>query len=329
MPQGDVALLYAQRPDELLIWKVTRQGVVAWRRPLSSAVLEQRVSAFSAKLRSGRVDKSAAAALGRDLLPAELNPSPANTIAIFPDGGLNALPFALIVNPQSGRALVQDFIPVVGQSLTVWRMDSMRASTKPSSTLLIGYGAAQPALGLPPLPAAAAEIEAIARVAGANARRLEGPETTREALLREMPRHSVIHFAGHAVIDETYADRSRLFVAESDSGDTLTPADVGALRLRTGTVVMLSACEGARGRVLRGEGSLNWARPFLAAGASSVVANLWPVRDGIDSQIAIAVHRRMAAGSSVAVALALEQRTAIEAGTSASAWAGWIVMGKA
>jgi CHAT domain-containing protein len=207
-------------------------------------------------------------------------------------------------------------------------MDSTGARATPSAPLLIGYGAAQPALGLSALPAAAGEIDAIATVTDGRALRLEGNQASRAAVLREMPRHGLIHFAGHAVIDETHAERSRLFVAESDSGDTITPADISALHLRAGTVVVLSACEGARGRVLRGEGSLNWARPFLAAGATSVVANLWPVRDGVDSQIAIGVHRRMETGSSVAAALAAEQRLALRAGTPPSSWAGWVVIGK-
>ena len=43
--------------------------------------------------------------------------------------------------------------------------------------------------------------------------------------------------------------------------------------------MVLSACSTNTGTVLRGEGVMSLARAFFQAGAHTVVASLWPLRD--------------------------------------------------
>jgi CHAT domain-containing protein len=58
----------------------------------------------------------------------------------------------------------------------------------------------------------------------------------------------------------------------------LRAGDVANMKLRADLVV-LSACQTALGKELRGEGLLGLARSFMYAGAPRVIASLWKVAD--------------------------------------------------
>ena len=54
--------------------------------------------------------------------------------------------------------------------------------------------------------------------------------------------------------------------------------DVQAANLRA-RLVILSCCHGGRSRISKGEGVVGIARALLAAGARSVLVNLWAIDD--------------------------------------------------
>jgi CHAT domain-containing protein len=60
--------------------------------------------------------------------------------------------------------------------------------------------------------------------------------------------------------------------------------DVYHLRLDADLVV-LSGCETALGETLRGEGIVGLTRGFFHAGASEVLASLWPIRDRATAEL--------------------------------------------
>jgi CHAT domain-containing protein/tetratricopeptide (TPR) repeat protein len=60
--------------------------------------------------------------------------------------------------------------------------------------------------------------------------------------------------------------------------DLLGSTEISALSV-PGALVVLSGCDGGRGPVLPGAGLWALARAWIAAGASSVVASLWPIPD--------------------------------------------------
>jgi CHAT domain-containing protein len=93
----------------------------------------------------------------------------------------------------------------------------------------------------------------------------------------------VIHFATHGFLDSEAPELSGLVLSLLDGQGH--PRD-GFLRLRdvynldlSADLVVLSGCRTALGKDVRGEGLLGLTRGFLYAGASRVMASLWPVRD--------------------------------------------------
>ena len=68
-------------------------------------------------------------------------------------------------------------------------------------------------------------------------------------------------------------------------------------------LVTLSSCDTGSGSVHGQEGAASLVRPFIAAGARSVVASLWAVDDTFSLAMMREFYRRLAAGSDVAEAL--------------------------
>jgi len=91
--------------------------------------------------------------------------------------------------------------------------------------------------------------------------------------------------------------------------------------------VVLSACSSNTGALLRGEGVMSLARAFFQAGAHTVVASLWRLRDDEAADFFDRFYRHLGQGASVSGALQAAQRDLIAAGAPAAAWAGIVVLG--
>jgi len=124
-------------------------------------------------------------------------------------------------------------------------------------TVIAGSGEAHPALGLAALPQVIPEVTGISAIYTTEP--MLGAGASRSALLRSLPTAAVFHFAGHAVADPRRPNNSRLFVVGDETGDSISPADITSTTLPRGALVVLSACEGARGKPYRGEGAMNLA----------------------------------------------------------------------
>jgi CHAT domain-containing protein len=304
-------------------WTLTREGVVMTRIPVTPPDLSAQVDAFVRDVAEGRT--GGGVDLSRLLLPESLSASRTPRVVFLPDGPLYRVPFAALVVPGSPALLVDDYVPLVAPSLTVLR-DAGQTRTLGSRPLLVASGEAHPRERLAALPGVGPEVEAV-RAGYASARVLSGPAATADALLKALPSADVIHFAGHVVADAMTPSRSRLLLSGSTEPATVTFADLRDVSLIPGALVVLSACDGARGRVFTGEGAVGLPFVFLANGASSVVAALWQVDDAASPSFWVDVHQRIRAGASPELALAESQRRHRRDGASSAAWAAFTVVG--
>jgi len=98
-------------------------------------------------------------------------------------------------------------------------------------------------------------------------------------------------------------------------------------------MVVLSACETALGREIRGEGLVGLARGFMYAGAERVVASLWQVQDRATAELMERFYRGLLQeGRRPADALRRAQLEMIsESGGRYSFpyyWAGFVLQGE-
>ncbi|HEY0546515.1 MAG TPA: CHAT domain-containing protein [Pyrinomonadaceae bacterium] len=111
-----------------------------------------------------------------------------------------------------------------------------------------------------------------------------GFAATRDQLLNtDLTQYSILHFATHGLLNNKRPEFSGIVLSTVDrNGQPLNGfvglQDIYQLRAPVDLVV-LSACQTALGKDLRGEGLIGLTRGFMYAGASSVVSSLWKVED--------------------------------------------------
>jgi CHAT domain-containing protein/tetratricopeptide (TPR) repeat protein len=141
---------------------------------------------------------------------------------------------------------------------------------------------------LPRLPGSRQEVAAIAELAhqyspSSRVREHLGCAATPRAL-REAAASSptLLHIATHGYVD-AYRPRLSALALTPDVDSSGTTATFGLLEILqmkiSSRLVVLSACDTSRGRLLPGEGVLGPAQAFLQAGADSVLASYWRIED--------------------------------------------------
>jgi CHAT domain-containing protein/tetratricopeptide (TPR) repeat protein len=130
-----------------------------------------------------------------------------------------------------------------------------------------------------------AEADAIAELVPEDQRLIfRGFDANRRMLLgADLQDYRVLHFATHGLIDSRYPALSALALSMFDRDGN---SEDGLLRLHdiynlplAAELVVLSACDTALGRAIRGEGLIGLTQGFLYAGSKSILASLWQVPD--------------------------------------------------
>jgi len=135
------------------------------------------------------------------------------------------------------------------------------------------------------LAATRQEADAIVAAAGdkVTLKALDFDASRNTALGPELARYEIVHFATHGVFDNEDPGRSGIILSMFDGRGQ---AQDGFLRLRdiyglqlSSQLVVLSACNTALGKPVRGEGLVGIVRGFMYAGAKRIVASHWKVDD--------------------------------------------------
>jgi len=94
---------------------------------------------------------------------------------------------------------------------------------------------------------------------------------------------------------------------DSDDG-ILTAQEISMLDLRGTDLVVLSACETARGDIMQGEGVFGLQRGFKKAGAKSILMSLWKVSDVSTEILMTEFYKNLCEGKSKRESLRLAQK---------------------
>lgn len=233
--------------------------------------------------------------------PIEATLRKANTrrVTIVPHGSLFRLSFAGL-QAGDGTFLIEraavHYVPSVGALTALAR--TPEPTSRPAQGLVVSDPTLDSALQreekLAPIPGAAAEGRAVARLLGVTPDRvLSSAAATERAVRSGLAGARVIHFATHAIVEDDRPMDSFLALAGKEAGadvdGRLTVEEVYGLSLDAGLVV-LSGCRTASGRVT-GDGVMGLSRAFFASGAPSVVASLWDLPDVAGQSILPAFYR--------------------------------------
>jgi CHAT domain-containing protein/tetratricopeptide (TPR) repeat protein len=141
------------------------------------------------------------------------------------------------------------------------------------------------------LPSTRREAEEIARLAppGSTLLALDFQASRATAIGPELARRRIVHFASHGLLNSRHPDLSGIVLSlVNERGEAqdgfLQLNDIYNLKLGADLVV-LSGCQTALGKDIRGEGLIGLTRGFMYAGAPRVVASLWRVSDRATAEL--------------------------------------------
>jgi len=280
-------------------------------------------------------------------------------LLIVASGALESIPFAALPVPASpDRRLVEEHEILHVPSASVLAMLRGRRDTDPrmADGLLAVvadavYDPEDPRLdGREPTPDSLAprsdalrripysghEAEAIRTIAESRGAVLSalGFEARRElATDGRLDGYRIVHFATHGIFREDHAELSALILSRYDADGRpvegrLSLSEIYGLDL-SAELVVLSACQSALGREIRGEGMMGLPRGFLYAGATRVLASLWKVQDESTAELMTRFYRHLLVeGLAPAAALREAQRSMLADPRYAPYhWAGFVLQG--
>lgn len=347
LPERTALLVYSLHERRTLVWTVTLSAAVFTPLDLGAAEITARVDALRRALADPARDGGGFTATSAELYDLVLRPAlaaaggagdRADHLVLVPDGALAAVPFAALVDRDTGRFLIERYALSLAPSVRVYRRALARSrrwgGAPPASVLAVGEPAYDRRLfpRLPPLPRAADEAAGVAALYP-RADLLIGERADLEAFRRLAGSYEVLHFAGHALASAENPGYSALLLAPAggEGAGTLFAHEVSDLDLAACRLVVLAACDTGAGPVRGGEGVLSLARAFLAAGAPAVVESLWPVDDEAGAELFKTFHTRLRAGADPASALQAAQLALLhhpdERFQLPAKWAGFAVIG--
>ncbi len=282
-------------------------------------------------------------------------------VLIVPDEVLHYLPFAALplgVKHKSGRSeplIVQYEILTLPSASTLAVLRKDAATREPASKTLMLFadpvfaksdqrvtapfvGSEDKVASLPRLPASRREAAAIAALVPESQRTVAFDfAAQREAVLDEALRqYRYVHFATHSVLDTERPELSALALSQVNQQGVaqngwLRTLDIFNLRLNA-ELVVLSGCETALGKEIKGEGLIGLTRGFMHAGARRVLASLWKVNDGVAVEFMQRFYAEMLGAHSLAPAAALRaaQRQMMQdpRWRAPYYWAGFVLQGE-
>lgn len=244
-------------------------------------------------------------------------------LLISPMGRLGFVPFALLF---PGHEIA--YVPS-GTSYGLLRQDRALRGSK-----VLGLGdpayKAGGAMNLPRLHASRKEVETVADV------RLLGVDATETALptaIAAEERWRAVHFACHGLVDPEQPMLSSLALTPDAENDGYVRAlDIFRMKIPADLVV-LSACETAKGKIYRTEGIVGLTRAFMFAGSPRVLCSLWQVDDEATRALMVKFYElwNPDEGEGIGAAAALKQAQEYVRAQKRWAhpyyWAAWVLWG--
>lgn len=142
------------------------------------------------------------------------------------------------------------------------------------------------------------ELDELRDVAGQTALIVSDYAATRERFMStDLTQYAILHVVTHGLFDQKRPEISGLVLTnvspeQKQLNGFIGLRDIYELRAPV-FLVVLSACQTALGKDVRGEGLLGVTRGFMYAGAPSVVASLWQVDDEATAELMKHFYRNM------------------------------------
>lgn len=304
LPSHIALVSYAFLSGDLYIWSITKNKI----NVVKSSLREEEVNSLTEKFYK-LIDQNKSKELLKPLLiklyqgvfqPILPFISLEQTLVFIPSKSLYQVPFSALFDNKTNQYLIEKYKVIVSPSTTIFikcleRNQLLTKQKRINNLLAIGNPSFNKKLfpNLSNLPASEIEVQQISQFY-TNPKLLLDKEATKTKFLALAENYNVIHFAGHAIMDEKSPLYSQLVFAEDKTkkqNSGLYAYDLYKQKFNQTKLVVLAACKTANGRSLNNEGIANLARPFLAAGVPTVIASLWNANDRASAELFTKFHQ--------------------------------------
>ncbi len=340
-------LEYSLGIENSYLWVVSNSSIKSFRLPnradigVTARALYEAVKNPEADI----VARKAGAELGKILIEPAIADLGTKRLAIVADGVLGYIPFAALTTGPTNTPLIADheliYLPSAS-TLAALRDDDANRIRPPKSIAAIADAVfdendsrvGRP--GSPPPPPPSNAVTNATRDAGLPGSLPRLPSTRREAMNilslvpeadrkqaidfeasiatvtdPELAQYRIIHFATHGILNSVHPELSGIVLSLVDEKGK--PQD-GFLRLNDiynlklpADLIVLSACQTALGKEIKGEGLVGLTRGFMYAGSRRVVASQWAVDDQATSELMQLFYKGMLGDKKLRPAAALRE----------------------
>jgi CHAT domain-containing protein len=273
-------LVYYVMPAQLLVWGITNSEMSFTAVQIKKEDLLKKIQEYRAAI-SARADFDVVAGLGaqlyKKLIPDKImQVSRSKTkLIIVPHDMLHYMPFQAL-RVDDGQYLIEKKMISYLSSASLLKFINKNNNKDLDNLLAFG----NPDLNNPLFNLAFAEKEvnnigSLFKDAEVHTRK----EATKQRAIDESPKYHILHFATHGELNENQPLESSLRLASTvNQNGSLTAREIFGMSIEA-SLVVLSACETAIGKISTGDELISINRAFLYAGASSVISTLWKVSD--------------------------------------------------
>jgi len=325
------------------LWAVTRDGLTVKTLP-GRAEIEGLVRTAHTMATAQDKGLAAAAKRLRNLLFAPVAAAVKNRrVVIVPDGALHYLPFAAVIPERE---------IVVLPSATVLAMMRRTSNAKrPTGVVAVVadpvFRADDPRVEVATVTRSASSDSALPRLrfSRREAETVSGMVPGKKivaldfdasrAVLRRVGDYRIVHFATHALVDDVHPQLSSLVLSTVDAKGREANGHVPLYEIYNldlgSELVVLSACQTAMGKEMRGEGIVSLTHGFMYAGAPRVLSTLWRIDDRATAELMKHFYAGMLRDRlAPAAALHRAQRTLAkdERWSAPYYWAGFVLQGE-
>jgi CHAT domain-containing protein len=324
---GSAAVVYVFGKHGIFVWTVTQEGVKERLIEINPSYVKMLANRFSELCSSATSSLASVQSLGRQLYkllvaPVEGDLVPGQPLMVEADETLSVIPFQALI--EASGSYLSDRHPIVySPALRFDASAKLGSDFFGQDALLVASDGGEP--GLRPLPDALSEVQEVAKYFP-NSRVLTETEASLLNVLRQLPKATVFHFAGHAgMVNGKKA--LLLATAISSSRHAFDSDSLKSLPLSNLRLAVLSACSTENGV----EGNLwapeSLAQSLLRRGVPHVIATRWNI-DSTASRIMMQTfYAALASGRTVAQSIADAEASVRKIEPHPYYWAGFDTLG--
>jgi CHAT domain-containing protein len=283
---------YFVTPARIYLWVVDKKQLRSLSVGRSRSELIQRLEALRNALAERKPLKEYQT-FARDLYQQLIAPAESlimgKELIIVPHDVLHNLPFHALVG-NDGRYLIEKHPVQYLSSASLMQFTQGKRRALGNKVLAFGNPATNNSVK--ELKFAEQETAQLKKLFPATTlfRRNEATKTKVKSLAHD---YDILHFAAHTELKQDDPLSSAVLLAKSNSDNgRLEVRDIFALDLNA-SLVVLSGCETALGKLSSGDELVGLTRAFIYAGTPSVVASLWKVDDASTAQLMSSFYRNL------------------------------------